>query len=227
VTRMLRKIAKKHLPSGMQQALAMLLSEYRVWRLHRGSLEAAKKMSLSNGFKINVGCGRNLKPGWINIDLCAVADLHLDLREDLPFANDSASCIYSEHFFEHLEYPGEALHFLAESYRTLAPGGKFVVGVPDTEWPLSSYVAADPEYFHIAADKRWHPAWCNTRLHHINYHFRQGSEHKYAYDFETLKLVLEEAGFVHIVRREFDPSQDTEARKLGTLYVEAEKPTAN
>jgi hypothetical protein len=29
--------------------------------------------------------------------------------------------------------------------------------------------SGDPEYFHVIG-KRWHLAWCNTRLHHINYH---------------------------------------------------------
>ena len=42
----------------------------------------------------------------------------------------------------------------------------------------------------------WHPAWCTTRLEHINFHFRQGGEHKFAYDFETLKTAPR-AGRIH------------------------------
>ena len=57
----------------------------------------------------------------------------------------------------------------------------------------------------------------------INYHFRQDGEHRFAYDHETLHHVLAEAGFRDIRRRAFDATLDTENRKIGTLYVDAEK----
>ena len=75
------------------------------------------------------------------------------------------------------------------------------------------------------ARELWHPAWCDTRLHQINYHFRQGSQDKYAYDFETLAKVLADAGFVQVTRREFDPALDAENRRRGTLYVDGFKPS--
>lgn len=171
---------------------------------------------------MNIGCGSNLKLGWINIDLFDKADLQLDLREPLPFAAESVQQIYSEHFFEHLEYPGQALDFLKESLRILQPKGLFSIVVPDTEWPLKSYANQDEEYFFIAR-KLWHPVWCNTRMHNLNYHFRQGREHKYAYDFETLSQILSEIGFVSILRRSFNPAIDDESRRIGSLYVDAYK----
>jgi len=64
-------------------------------------------------------------------------------------------------------------------------------------------------------------------MHNLNYHFRQGKKHKYAYDFETLAQILSRAGFVSVVRRSFDPALDDEKRKLGTLYVDASKPSAH
>ncbi len=60
-------------------------------------------------------------------------------------------------------------------------------------------------------------------MHNINYHFRQGSEHKYAYDFETLSKVLIQTGFIQVQKSEFDPNLDSEHRKIGTLYVNAFK----
>ena len=71
--------------------------------------------------------------------------------------------------------------------------------------------------------ENWHPAYYDTKMHNINYHFRQGSEHKYAYDYETLEQLLARAGFTQIQRSEFDPGLDTERRKIGTLYVTAAK----
>ncbi|HXX14852.1 MAG TPA: hypothetical protein VEJ47_08105 [Candidatus Eremiobacteraceae bacterium] len=68
-------------------------------------------------------------------------------------------------------------------------------------------------------------------MHNLNYHFRQGREHKYAYDFETLKQILESAGFISIARRSFVPALDSDARRVDSLprnsaglYVNALKP---
>jgi predicted SAM-dependent methyltransferase len=218
---MLRSVIKAKTTAGFRRAIRDLAEEFRIQRLHRAALKRVNRYSGSN-LKLNIGCGPNVKRGWINIDLSDNADLQLDLRERLPFADESVSIVYSEHFFEHLEYPDEALNFLKESIRVLQRGGLFSVGVPDTEWPLRAYVNGDEEYFLIAR-QRWHPAWCNTRMHNLNYHFRQGREHKYAYDFETLAQILSEVGFVSIVRRPFNPDLDDESRKR-SLYVDAYKP---
>jgi hypothetical protein len=71
---------------------------------------------------------------------------------------------------------------------------------------------------------RWHPAWCQTRLEHISFHFRQGTQHRFAYDFETLAHALTQAGFVDVMERRFDPMRDAMHRARGTLYVDARKP---
>jgi predicted SAM-dependent methyltransferase len=149
------------------------------------------------------------------------ADLHLDLREKWPFADDSVTHIYSEHVFEHFEFHEEVGHFLSEACRILRPGGLFDVGVPDTEWPLRAYGDLQDPYW--AFSKAVHPEWCETQLDHINYHFRQGTEHKYAWDQETLTRTLLMWGFTQAVRREFDPLLDAEGRKIGTLYMRAIK----
>jgi predicted SAM-dependent methyltransferase len=187
-------------------------------------MREARRLSADGELKINLGCGPNIKPGWVNIDLWQPGGLHLDIREPLPFHDNSASLIYSEHVFEHLSYPAEAQRLLRESYRVLKAGGIFSVGVPDTEFALRSYVNAEEEFFAVSHKMGWHPAWCNTRMHQINYHFRQGAEHQYAYDYETLAQVLHEAGFSGIHQRPFDPSLDAEYRRWGTIYVDAEKP---
>lgn len=221
---MLRNVYKKKTTAGFRRAVRDLAEEFRIQRLHHAALRRVHRYSGSN-VKLNLGCGSNLKEGWINVDLSDKADLQLDLREPLPFLTESVSMVYSEHFIEHLEYPDQALIFLKESFRVLRSGGLFSVGVPDTEWPIKSYVNDDEEYF-LFVRQRWHPAWCNTRMHNLNYHFRQGREHKYAYDFETLAQILREVGFVSIARRPFNHSLDDERRERGTLYVDAYKPTS-
>ncbi len=223
-TMSIREIIKTQMSAGLKRAVRDVLDELAIQRRHHSSLKRANRISPGSNLKLNIGCGPNAKTGWINIDLFSeAADLQLDLREDLPFPDESASVVYSEHFFEHLEYPGEAMKFLRESWRVLAPGGIFSAAVPDTEWPLKAYVDGDDDYFRLARE-RLHPKWCDTRMHHVNYHFRQGTEHKYAYDFETLARILGEVGFVSIARRSFNPGLDSESRKIGSLYVDARKP---
>lgn len=215
---------------GVRRACKELLIEIQILRRHRFSLRKAKRFSTATELKLNLGCGPYIKPGWINIDShFRDADLQLDLREEFPFRDGSASIVYSSHFFEHLEYPDQAMKFLRESWRVLKPGGILSLGVPDTEWPIISYANGDSEYFRLARD-RFHPKWCDTRMHNLNYHFRQGTEHKYAYDFETLAKILNEVGFVSVERRPFKPGLDSENRRvaflpLGTasLYVDAYK----
>jgi SAM-dependent methyltransferase len=92
----------------------------------------------------------NLKPGWVNIDwFFENADLRLDLREGLPFPDDSASIIYSEHFLEHLGFPDEVFRLLRESWRVLMPEGIFSLGIPDFEFAVNSYARRDPKYHRI------------------------------------------------------------------------------
>ncbi len=221
---MLKKLLKSRTTSEFRKALRLVQREFRIQRLHFSSVRKVSQLLSKDPLKLNVGCGPNCKEGWVNIDLMdARADLNLDLRESLPFSDDSVSIIYSEHFFEHLDYPDEVGHFLGECFRVLKTDGVFSIGVPDTEWPIRAFAEGDEEYFRIARE-RWHPEWCNTRMHQINYHFRQRNEHKYAYDYETLEKILRQFRFLSIERRNFNPELDSPSRMLGTLYVDARKP---
>ena len=220
---MINDLVLTHTTRGTRHAAKALLQELRLQRRHKAALRSARKYRGKSGLRLNLGSGPNPKPGWVNIDLFEPADLQLDIREKFPFDDGSCSVIYSEHVFEHFAYPAETGHLLREALRVLEPGGRFDVGVPDTVWPLKSFVNGEDEFFRICLEKGWHPAWCTTRMHQINYHFRQGTEHKYAWDYETLAEVLRTAGFVRPERREFDPEIDAESRRIGTLYMRAWK----
>jgi predicted SAM-dependent methyltransferase len=221
---LIRNLFEKYTSRGVQNALRQLRDELRTQRLHQASVKQAERLCSTTKHRLNLACGPNRKEGWINIDLTDGVDLHLDLRERLPFPDDSVEVIYSEHFFEHLNYPSEVLFFLRESYRVLVSGGLFTVGVPDAEPALIAYANRDEHAFELQRRMHWHPDWCDTLMHHVNYLFRQSQEHKYAYDGETLALILERAGFVQVNRRHFDPALDSESRRIGTLYMNARKP---
>jgi predicted SAM-dependent methyltransferase len=218
-----KSFIKSQISKGLLSALRSTREEWNISRLHRSELKKVNRFLRPPEKKLNLGCGPNLKAGWINIDLFDPgADLRLDLRENWPFADASVSYIYSEHVFEHFEIGEEVPHFLSEARRVLQPGGLFDVAVPDTEWPLRAY--GDPSNRYWARSEPYHPEWCETQMDHINYHFRQGTEHKYAWDYETLARTLRRFGFTDITRREFDPARDTEFRREGTLYVTGIKP---
>jgi predicted SAM-dependent methyltransferase len=215
---------------GVKAAWRELRHELRIQRYHKASLKKARRFQGQPHLRLHLGCGSKYKSGWINVDLHQDADLQLDVRENLPFGEGTVSMIYSEHFFEHLEYPTEVLHLLRESMRVLEPGGTFSVGVPDAEETLFQYAQGQlPALLQgWSQDKnlQWFPPWVwTTPMHCINFFFRQGREHKYAYDFETLARVLKEGHFVDIKRRDFQLDTDSEDRRDGTLYVDARKPS--
>ena len=221
---MIKQFLKSQTSAGLRSSIRNVWREITILRKHRKGIHLARKLRGQPHLRLHLGCGPKVKHGWINIDLASQADITLDMREPLPFLQNSCAIIYSEHFLEHIDYPEQTQLFLKECYRVLEPGGLFSVGVPDTEWPIAEYAGVRTEgYFHIAKE-RWHPAWCQTEMEHINYHFRQGEEHRFAYDFKTLAQALTSVGFQKVQRREFDEELDTLDRELGILYVNAFKP---
>ncbi len=218
---MLRAWVKSHLTLAVREALRRTVMELRLQQRHRAAV--AKARHLRGPLKVHLGCGPNLKPGWVNIDLLDPhADLALDLREPWPFPDRSVELIYSEHFFEHLDFPAQAEHVLRESYRVLQPGGIFSVGVPDVAQHFGPYLRGDAAYFAGLWNPKY-PDWLKIPMHLINYTFHQLGEHKYAYDEDILSLALRAAGFTSIRRRDFEPELDVTAR-AGTLYIEGTKP---
>src|SRR5207248_8559917 len=128
------------------------------------------------GLALHLGCGGQIKVGWINVDVKRGADLTLDIRERLPFSDKSFNVIYSEHFLEHVDYPTDITRLLSECYRILAPGGVFTFGVPDGEMVLRHYVDRTNAEC-AAAQLKWNLSWCRTHMDHVHDCMRQDGEH--------------------------------------------------
>ena len=63
----------------------------------------------------------------------------------------------------------------------------------------------------------------------INEVFRQGGEHKYAYDADTLIMKMQDIGFAQVIQQSYGVSAasgkplDTQSRSAESLYVEGIK----
>ncbi|NJO71918.1 MAG: hypothetical protein HC825_10060 [Oscillatoriales cyanobacterium RM1_1_9] len=56
--------------------------------------------------QLELGAGsEQCREGWTTVDMFPGCDLQLDLREPLPFPDESISMIYSSHVLEHFAYP--------------------------------------------------------------------------------------------------------------------------
>jgi predicted SAM-dependent methyltransferase len=219
------------LPAGLREVAEQFAAEVIIRKRHLRGLVKARKYRGRRSMAMHLGSGDKIKEGWVNIDLNPAADLTLDLRESLPFQDNTFRIVYSEHFLEHFSYPHDIMHLLSECYRVLEIEGIHSFGVPDGEFALRYYNMrhnADPALAQLHADVaqanlRWDPSWCRTQMDHVNYFMRQNGEDRWIYDEETMRLLLESVGFVGIQRREFDPELDQELRRFGSMYMQCRK----
>lgn len=205
------------------------MRHFRSWLFQRSHFRGKR------GLKINVGCGTNVAQGWVNIDLEGEAGVFIwDCRRSLPFDDGSVERIFAEHVFEHLDTDG-ATKFLRECKRCLLEGGLLRLVVPDAGRYLQLYPGDWAEFLPVRPLFEEHgyyrDHWLNrsykTKMEFVNEVFRQGTQHKYAYDAETLILRLQEAGFSKVIEQSYkttcglEPPLDTVERASESLYVEA------
>lgn len=176
--------------------------------------------SLASGstpIKLDIGGGyRKGARGWKTIDISHECDIYWDLREGIPFKDNSVEAVYSSHLFEHLTYDqGQVL--MEEVRRVLRPGGSFSVVVPDARLYVEHYIGArelSEEFF------GWNPAINNsTRIDALNYVAYMAGEHTYMFDIDNLLFRLQAAGFERVSEREFDPETDMAERDYESIYA--------
>lgn len=221
-----------------------------IGRMRRGQRIIPKKDSRDGLVKVNLGCGLAVAQGWINVDAslnalvaswpravhkllyrlsganryysleqyCDLLEnhvfMHHDLSHGIPLTDQSADFVYTSHFLEHL-FKKDAERLLTDCHRALKSGGIIRVCVPDLAYAVSLYIACEKEkmlknYFFVD-DK-------DSFL----------ARHKYMYDFELLKSLLEKTGFSQVARYDYRQGETPDIDKLDnrpeeTLFVEAVK----
>jgi len=142
-----------------------------------------------NDIYANIGCGSSGLKGWANIDLGNHENVsyRFDCRKSVPFAADSVKGLFTEHFFEHLDYEIEVPFFLKDCCRVLKKGAAIRIIVPDAEKYLAGYVQPGWDYLKQTRplDNELNDLLMGikyeTKMQLINEVFRQGGQHKYAW----------------------------------------------
>ena len=182
--------------------------------------------------KVHLGCGADVRPGWINIDVAAkskdgaIVVTH-DLRKGLPLESDSCALIYSAHFFEHLDYRA-GLRLMRDCHRALRLGGVIRFAMPNFRGMFVAYLRGDWEYLDLVDIRAALPylePGTETLVDHVNYGVYQRGEHKTIYDEEKLSLLLRSIGFSTVAESSFDPELDPAKpiRQRYSFYLEAIK----
>jgi len=90
--------------------------------------------------KINIGCGRDYRKGWINYDISpeCVNDGILDISKDtLPHEDGSVIEIYISGVLEQIGENQLFQHAMNECWRVLVPGGTMTVVVPNAKYAIA------------------------------------------------------------------------------------------
>jgi SAM-dependent methyltransferase len=103
--------------------------------------------------RLNLGCGRDIREGWVNIDHSPAAGvdhvIDFDGKPVLPFDDDSVTYSEGSHVIEHLRDP---LPFMEELWRVTEPGGRAVF-----RCPYGSSDDADEDPTHVR--RMFHGSW--------------------------------------------------------------------
>ena len=135
---------------------------------------------------------------------------YLDVSRRWPFHSSSMVAIYSSHVFEHLPLQA-ARNCLREARRCLHDDGLLRLSLPDLDRCISEYRPEESL------------SWATT-FFEANERSEKNMHH-FMYNFESLRKLLQEAGFSRVVRRDYRVGECPDVEHLdnrpGSLFVEA------
>jgi len=96
--------------------------------------------------KLHIGCGKNIKEGYVNIDGYVEGPEIVNMSIlDMKYEDNSVDEILAEHLFEHIPYKDEEQLF-KECFRLLKKGGKLIVETPDMEWLCEHFLNGKDDF---------------------------------------------------------------------------------
>ncbi len=172
---------------------------------------------------LQVGAGPIYMEGWTNIDISTQykQDIYGDV---LTMDFKDVDVIYSSHCLEHLEV-FDCQKAFSLFYKWLKPGGILRFSVPSLEIAINAYHAGSDMKFLYGADFKGYYLY-DTPCERMNF-FMKEWEHKCIYDFPQLRMMLFEAGFTIIEKKQPNqsaiPGFNFDRFITESLYVEAIK----
>jgi len=179
---------------------------------------------------LHLGCGSNYIENWINADFFKVrfwssknkVDWELDFRYKLKCDSEVWDGVFTEHTLEHLTHL-DNLNLFKELWRTMKDGAIIRICVPGLQQAILPYTSDSPN-LDFEKHRQLYPDLASSI-----WGLTQNWAHFSVWDFNLIKLFLENAGFTNVTEREYlvggdnELIKDTEGRKVGSLYVEATK----
>lgn len=143
------------------------------------------------GHYLNLGCGATYVPGMINGDgnRFRKMDLWLDLRNPLPFKDQTVAFIWLSHTLEHL-FPDDAIRLLGEIRRVLKDDGVARIAVPCFEHALKIARGEVEDHYPRSFKDPYGQA--------INHLFVDG-QHKFGYSLSVMQDFCGRAGLTRVV----------------------------
>ena len=230
-------------PEPVKAAVRDLQREVKIAEAAEEAAKSFRALKGEKGLKVHLGCGDDVRPGWVNIDLLPIlpresnpivhpeaAFINYDLRRGLPLEEGSCDFIYSSHFFEHLEYK-DALRLMNDCHRVLSSGGVFRIVLPDLKGFIEAYLRGEKEYFDglepfiSAYLPSVAESGTQTLIDYVNFGAYQSGQHKYIYDEEKLELILRRIGYSSVYPSSYREETDQEipVRRRYSFYTEAVK----
>ncbi|WP_067616591.1 class I SAM-dependent methyltransferase [Dissulfuribacter thermophilus] len=175
--------------------------------------------------KLHIGCGKKYLPGYKHLDIIDYdhVDYVCDAKRLKMIDDETVSEIYACHILEHFKR-NEVLEVLKEWHRVLVPNGLIRISVPDFEAIVAEYL--------VNGDlNRLQGLLFGGQTYDYNFHH-------VAFDFTSLKSLLNEAGFYEIKKydwknflpegyddysRAYLPHMDFENGRLMSLNLQAKK----
>lgn len=164
-----------------------------------------------------MGCGPNIVNGWLNCDLYPAdkSVIHVDATKKLPFPSDSIDYFFTEHFIEHISRE-KAEFFLGECYRCLKSGGKLRLSTPDLDKLILIYQDRSSDVSREEALDRHRNLFGHYSADacmYFNDKMRMW-DHKYVYNYDHLRKLLEQLGFRNVREARFGCSDDPELQGM-------------
>jgi len=158
--------------------------------------------------RLNIGCGKDIKKGYINIDSQPHdgVDVVSDARR-LPYEDFSVDEIYAAHIIEHF-MPFEIGHVINEWKRVLKPGGKMVLIYPDIEKTCKVWLEQRHRRQRLMHNFVGTPWW-------------EGHTHLWGWYAEATEAMLSKLGMINISSEPSDSMPDiTDTCTMTTAYRE-------